>query len=394
MVKQGKLIMKRGDAMPDYSKIYCVIMRGGTSKALFFHDNDLPRDEKERDKLILRAFGSPDIRQIDGLGGANSSTSKVAIISPSNRDDADIDYEFGQVSVDKPYIGRAMNCGNISSAVGPFAIDEGLVKAVEPVTVVRIFNTNTKKRIIAYVPVKDGKTLYKGNYEINGVPGTASRIDIEFEDPGGAVSGKTLPTGNVQDIIKLDDGREYRVSIVDAANPVIFIKADELGLKGTELPWEYEALPNHKSINETVEKIRSWGAYLVGLVDDPAKASKESLELPKIGFFTSPVGYTDATGREIAPHSYDITGRLFSMGKIIHAYMGTGAVCTIVAANIAGTVVNEIVKPKLGSSITELRIGHPFGIMSVTAKVESGIVKSATIGRTARRLMEGWVHLY
>ena len=163
---------------------------------------------------------------------ANSSTSKVAFISPSNRDDADIDYEFGQVSIDKPYIGKAMNCGNISSAVGPFAIDEGLVKAVEPVTVVRIFNINTKKRIISYVPVKDGKTLYKGNYEINGVPGTASRIDIEFEEPGGAVSGKTLPTGNAQDIIKLDDGREYRVSIVDAANPVIFIKADELGLKG------------------------------------------------------------------------------------------------------------------------------------------------------------------
>lgn len=393
-MRQGKFIMKRGNIMPDYSRIHCVIMRGGTSKALFFHDNDLPKDKERRDKIILRAFGSPDIRQIDGLGGANSSTSKVAIISPSNRNDADIDYEFGQVSVDKPYIGKAMNCGNISSAVGPFAIDEGLVKAVEPVTVVRIFNTNTKKTIISYVPVKDGKTLYKGNYEINGVPGTASRIDIEFEEPGGAVSGRTLPTGNAQDIIKLDDGKEYKVSIVDAANPVIFVRADELGLKGTELPWEYEALPNHKSINETVEKIRSWGAYFIGLVDDPVKASKESLELPKIGIYTSPVGYIDATGRDIVPNSYDITGRLFSMGRIIHAYMGTGAVCTIVAANIAGSVVNEIVKTKLDSNITELRIGHPFGIMCVTSKVDNGIVKSATIGRTARRLMEGWVYLY
>lgn len=369
-------------------------MRGGTSKALFFHENDLPKDEEERDTVILRAFGSPDIRQIDGLGGANSSTSKVAIISPSDRNDADIDYEFGQVSVDKSYIGKAMNCGNISAAVGPFAVDEGLIKAVEPITVVRIYNKNTKKIIISYVPVKDGKTLYKGDFEISGVPGTGSRIDIEFDQPGGAVSGKILPTGNAQDIVKLDEkGNEYHISLVDAANPVIFVKAEELGLKGTELPWEYEALPNYKKINEIVEKIRGWGAYVIGLVDDPSKASTKSLELPKIGFYTHPTGYIDATGKKVSPNSYHLTGRLFSMGRIMHAYMGTGAVCTIVAANISGTIINEIVKPKLGSKITELSIGHPFGIMKITARIEKGIVKSVTIGRTARRLMEGWVYI-
>lgn len=377
--------------MSDYERVYCVIMRGGTSKALFFHDNDLPKDEKERERVILRAFGSPDRRQIDGLGGANSSTSKVAIISPSVRDDADIDYNFGQVSVDKPYIGWKMNCGNISSAVGPFAVDEGLVPVVEPITTVRIYNTNTKKRIISYVPVKDGKTVYQGDFEVNGVPGTASRIDIEFEEPGGAVSGKTLPTGNAQDIIEID-GKEYHVSFVDAANPVVFAHAEELGIKGTELPWEFEALPQYKQVDAVVEKIRCWAAKQIGFVDDPAKATKESPELPKVGLVTGPVGYVDATGREITPDQYDITGRLFSMGKMIHAYMGTGTVCTMVAANIKGTIINEIVRKKLGDDVTELHIGHPFGIIDVTAKLKDGKVKSATIGRTARRLMEGWVY--
>ena len=368
-------------------------MRGGTSKALFFHDNDLPRDKKEREKTILRAFGSPDLRQIDGLGGANSSTSKVAIISVSDRDDSDVDYDFGQVSVDKPYIGKKMNCGNISSAVGSYAIDEGLVKAVEPITAVRIFNTNTQKRIISYVPVKDGRAVYGGDYEINGVPGTSSRIDIEFEEPGGAASGKTLPTGKAREVVSINDGRQFNVSLVDAANPVVFVRAEELGLKGTELPWEYEALPNHREVNATVEKLRSWAAVELGYVDDPAKAETESLDLPKIAICTNPIGYRDATGRILEPGSYDITARLFSMGKIIHAYMGTGAVCTMVAANIKGSIVNEIVVPKHGQQITKMQIGHPFGIIDVTAKLENGEVKSATIGRTARRLMEGWVYI-
>lgn len=383
---------KEGQSMIN-QKVYCVIMRGGTSKALFFRDNDLPGDEKEREKVILRAFGSPDLRQIDGLGGANSSTSKVAIISVSAREDSDVDYDFGQVSVDKPYIGKKMNCGNISSAVGPYAVDEGLVKAVEPITVVRIFNINTQKRIISYVPVKDGKTVYKGDFKIDGVPGTSSRIDIEFEKPGGAACGKTLPTGKPKDIITIDGGRRFYVSLVDAANPVVFVRAGDLGLKGTELPWEYEALPNHKEINAAVEQIRGWAAVQLGYVDCPAKAATESLELPKIAICTDPIGYTDATGRVLQPKSHDITARLFSMGKIIHAYMGTGTVCTIVAANIKGSVVNEIVAPKLGHEITKLTIGHPFGTIDAAAKIESGEVKSATIGRTARRLMEGFVYI-
>ena len=179
-------------------KIPCVVMRGGTSKALFFHDRDLPADMQKRDQIILSAFGSPDLRQIDGLGGANSSTSKVAIIKPSDREDADIDYTFGQVSVDLPVVGKTMNCGNISSAVGPFAVNEGLVPAVEPVTKVRIYNTNTHKIIVSHVPVKGGRAVTEGDFAIDGVPGTGARIKLEFVSPQGAVSGKALPTGKAR----------------------------------------------------------------------------------------------------------------------------------------------------------------------------------------------------
>lgn len=383
--------------MYEWERIRCVIMRGGTSKALFFHENDLPSDQDERDRLILKAFGSPDIRQINGLGGANSSTSKVAIIGVSDRPDADIDYSFGQVSLDMPLVGKEMNCGNISSAVGPFAIDEGLVKAREPITVVRIFNTNTQKIIVAHVPVKDGKAVTKGGYEIQGVPGTGAKIDLEFEDPGGAVTGKKLPTGVPQQTITLD-GEKYHISIVDAANPVVFVRAEELGLTGTEMPWEVERRPDAKRIMDLAERIRGTAAELIGMVEDGTKAATLCPTLPKVGFYTVPKAYTDATGRVVQPEQIDLVGRLFSMGKIIHAYMGTGAVCTITAANTSGTIVNEIVKSKLNyNGIKRIRIGHPFGIMPVEAKLEERdgavYVKSATISRTARRLMEGWIYI-
>ncbi len=380
-----------------FDRIRCVIMRGGTSKAVFFHENDLPADRENRDRIILRAFGSPDLRQIDGLGGANSSTSKVAIIGPSSRPDADVDYTFGQVSVDMPVVGMAMNCGNISSAVGPFAIDEGLVRAVEPVTTVRIFNTNTQKRIIAQVPVQNGRALSRGDYAINGVPGNGARIDLEFEDPGGAVSGKLLPTGNPTDVLTVD-GKAYTVSIVDAANPVVFVRAEDFGLRGTELPAEFESRPDAKAISATFEKIRGQAAVLVGLVPEASLAKTKSPELPKIGFYTAPTAYTDATGQKVGAEDIDIVGRLFSMGKMINAYMGTGAICTIVAANIPGTVVNRIVGEKLGDRIPLVRIGHPFGVMPVRGILEetpdgTSSVKRGVISRTARRIMEGWVYI-
>ena len=224
-------------------KIPCVYMRGGTSKALFFNDEDLPQDEAERDQVILSAFGSPDGRQIDGMGGANTSTSKVAIIKKSDRSDADVDYTFGQVDIFHPVVGKTMNCGNISSAVGPYAIDEGMVEVTEPVTKVRIFNTNTQKVIVEEVPVKDGRFMSEGDFSIDGVPGTASRVILKFVSPQGAASGKLLPTGNVKDIIEID-GKTYEFSFVDAANPVIFVHPEDFGVTGTEIPSEFNALPD------------------------------------------------------------------------------------------------------------------------------------------------------
>jgi 2-methylaconitate cis-trans-isomerase PrpF len=377
-------------------KIPCVYMRGGTSKAVFFNAKDIPEDQRQRDSLILRAFGSPDLRQIDGMGGANSSTSKVAIIGLSKREDCDIDYTFGQVSVDLPIVGWSMNCGNISSAVGPYAVNQGMVKATEPITTVKIFNTNTKKKIIAHVPVKGGKAVVKGDYAINGVPGTGAKIDLEFEDPGGAVSGKLIPTGKATETVDVN-GEKYTISFVDAANPVVFCKAEEFGLKGTELPSEFMALPNFKKLSDTFEKIRAKAAVWAGLVEKESDAAMNSPELPKIGFFARPQEYTDAPGSNWDAKDMDIVGRLFSMGKMINAYMGTGAICTIVAANIPGTVVNDIVKDKFPEDVKKLRIAHPFGIMPVEATIEDRpeghVVRSGIFSRTARTIMEGYVYI-
>ncbi|MDP3385660.1 MAG: PrpF domain-containing protein [Eubacteriales bacterium] len=380
-------------------KIPCVYMRGGTSKAVFFHDEDLPQEVGARDKVILSAFGSPDLRQIDGMGGANTSTSKVAIIKKSEREGIDVDYDFGQVSVDMSVVGKTMNCGNISSAVGPFAIDEGLVEPVEPITIVKIFNTNTNKILVSRVPVKNGRAMTEGDFEIDGVPGTGAKIQIEFEKPQGAASGKLLPTGNPKDTIEIE-GKAYEYSFVDAANPVVFVRAEQFGLKGTELPWEFEALSQCKEICRLLEIIRGTCAITIGLAKDLEDAAVNSQTLPKIAFCTDPTDYKAGNGKVIKKESIDYVGRLFSLGmKMIQAYMGTGAICTIVAANTPGTIVNEIVcKEKNSNKVEQMRIGHPFGIMEVDADLEDleeggHTVKCGMIGRTARRIMEGYVYV-
>lgn len=377
-------------------KIPCVIMRGGTSRALFFHDKDLPQNEALRDRVILSAFGSPDLRQIDGLGGATSSTSKVAVIKKSDREDADIDYFFGQVSIDSSVIGKTMNCGNISSAVGPFAIDEGLIEPLEPVTRVRIYNINTNKIINARVPVEKGKAVTEGDFSIDGVPGTGAKILLEFNNPQGAVSGKKLPTERPLNVIEVEN-KLYEYSFVDAANPVVFVHASQLGLKGTESPYEFEQRADWKEISNILEVIRCHAAVLIGLAQDVSDAHINSQTLPKVGIFTEPVDYVTPDGKEIKKEDIDIVGRLFSMGRMIQAYMGTGAICTIVAANTQGTLVNKIVGIEENGKCEKLRIGHPFGIIEVESELETkpnGVeVKCAMIGRTARRLMDGFVYV-
>lgn len=380
-------------------KIPCVYMRGGTSKAVFFRAEDLPADEKERDKVILSAFGSPDRRQIDGMGGANTSTSKVAVISKSSRPGIDVDYDFGQVDVLAPIVGKTMNCGNISSAVGPYAIDEGLVEAVEPMTEVHIFNRNTKKEIIAQVPVKDGRAVTEGDFSIDGVPGTAAKVTLKFVDPQGAASGKLFPTGHAKDTIEVE-GKVYEYSFVDAANPVIFVHPEDFGVKGTEIPSEFNALPDCKDICRKLEVIRGTGAVLLGYAKDLEDARVNSQTLPKIAFAARPADYTAGSGCEVKASEVDFVGRLFSLNmKMIDAYMGTGAICTITAANAEGTIVNDIVKESMGTDhVDHLRIGHPWGVMHAYADLkENGDgthgVQYGYLDRTARRIMEGYVYV-
>lgn len=382
-------------------KISCVYMRGGTSKAVFFRDEDLPKNVEERDKIILSAFGSPDRRQIDGMGGANTSTSKVAVIKKSERPGIDVDYDFGQVDVSNPIVGKTMNCGNISSAVGPYAIDEGLVEPVEPMTEVHIFNTNTQKEIVEQVPVKNGRAVTEGDFAIDGVPGTAAKVTLKFLAPQGASSGKLLPTGHVKDTIEIE-GKTYEYSFVDAANPVIFVHPEDFGVRGTEIPSEFNALPNCAEICRKLEIIRGTGAILLGFATDLEDAKKNSQTLPKIAFATKPVNYTAGSGKVISASEIDMVGRLFSVGmKMIDAYMGTGAICTVTAANTPGTIVNEIVcgEGKNPSNwVNHIAIGHPWGIMDAYADLQENpdgthTVLSGNLDRTARRIMEGYIYV-
>ena len=371
-------------------KIRAVYMRGGTSKAVFFHANHLPGDPKIRDRVIQAAYGSPDPnrRQIDGMGGGVSTTSKVAIISPSADPDFDVNYQFGQVAIDKPLIDYQGNCGNISSAVGPFAIDEGLVAAKEPITPVRIYQVNTKKRIVADAPVKDGLYNETGDYAIDGVPGTGGKITLHFFDPGGSITGKLLPTGNVTDDIELPGLGKITVSIVDAANPAVFVRARDIGLTGTEI----HEIDAGDDIRKTIEAIRGRAAVMIGLAATPGEAGEISQAVPKIAFVSEPRNYTTVTGSTLDRDQIDLTARIMSMGTLHKAYAVTGAICTAGAAKIEGTVVHEMARKTSGQDV---RLGHPAGVITIGARVEKTgegwRYVEAMLGRTARRLMEGYV---
>lgn len=372
-------------------RIRCTIQRAGTSKGVFLHENDLPSDPVKRDKTILAIFGSPDVRQIDGLGGADPLTSKVAIIGPSSREDADVDYTFGQVSLDKALNDYSGNCGNISSGVGPFAIDEGLVKAVEPVTKVRIYNTNTQKILVAEVPVKDGKAKVIGDYAIDGVPGTGAKIMMDFAGTAGAVTGKMLPTGNVKDIITVDGLGELEVSIVDVANPMVFVRAADLGLKGTEAPADIDG---DEKMRKLLETIRAKAAVMMGMAASEEEATQKSPAFPMLAFVSPPQNYKAFnTGKEISSSQVDMVSRLMFMQVMHKTYAGTGTTCTGAAAKIPGTIVHEV----CSSQDSLVRIGHPAGVIEIEVEVENKngqiTLTRAAFGRTARRIMDGYVYI-
>ncbi len=375
-------------------KIRAVIMRGGTSKAVFFHENHLPQDQKLRDRIILTAFGSPDPfkRQIDGLGGAVSSTSKVAIISPSADPQYDVVYHFGQVSIDRPIVDYKGNCGNISSAVGPFAIDEGLVSIQEPVTTVRIHQKNTNTLIVAEVPVQDGLYNEEGNYAIDGVPGTGGKITLHFMAPGGAVTGKLLPTGRAVDEVDIPSVGHIPISIVDASHPAVFVMARDLGLKGTE-SGEIDA---NEDLRNRLEKIRAQAAVMIGSAKTTEEASARSQTVPRVALIAPPQDYRAVNGREVAAREIDLTARILSMGALHKAFAATGAICTAVAAKIEGTLVHEVARRE-SHERADIRLGHPSGTMAVGAVVEKRgndfFCQEAIIYRTARRLMEGYLFI-
>jgi methylitaconate Delta-isomerase len=365
----------------------CTIMRGGTSKGIFLQESDLPEDHELRSRIILSVFGSPDIRQIDGLGGADSLTSKLAIIGPAKSREYDVDYTFGAVGIDKPFVDYSSNCGNISSAVGPYAIDKGFVKAEEPFTRVRIYNTNTRKMICSMVPVKRGQVVSEGEYAIDGCPGTGARIDLTFMDPGGATTGKLLPTGNAVDVLKLDTGERFQVTIVDAGNPTAFVSAADLDLQGDELPAQFDQA---RASCAKLEAIRKKVALMMGI---PVTES-----IPKIAFIAPARDYRTVSGGVIAEKSVNLLARVMAMGKMHKAFAITAGIPAAIGAVISDSVVNRIAasgKPlPRGRKIV---IGHPSGVMDVTvdARIGKGKLRvvSCTVGRTARKIMDGKVYI-
>lgn len=372
---------------PEMKEIKCTIMRGGTSKGIFLLENDLPLDKAERDHVICRIFGSPDIRQIDGLGGADVLTSKLAIIGPPTRADADVDYTFGQVSFEKEFIDYKGNCGNISAAVGPFAIDKGFVRAVEPVTTVRIHLTNSNQILIAEVPVKNGKACVEGDYHIDGVPGTAAEIRMDWSAIIGTVCGKLLPTGNAKDIFCIG-GKEYEVSLVDVGNPLVFIRAESLGLSGTETPDEIEG---NLALMELVEEIRGCAACSFGLVEEPGRAKSESPYNPFFAIVSKPADYRCFHGKDVKAEEVDLVSRLVFMLHMHKAYPITGSVCTGAAMRIPGSIPWEVMT-ELAKTRTTIRIGHPSGVIAVSVEAEQDgevQLRSIKVGRTARMLMDG-----
>lgn len=377
---------------PEMNAYHCSIVRGGTSKGIFLMENELPPPGPARDRLLCAIFGSPDVREIDGLGGADTLTSKAAIIGPPSRPDADVNYTFGQVSIAREFVDYGGNCGNISAAVGPFAIDKGLVRPVEPVTPVRIHMTNTGKILTAYVPVKGGKARVEGDFAIDGVPGTGAKIVLDWSQAVGGSTGKLLPTGKPKDVIRVC-GKDSAVSVVDAGNIVIFIRAEELGLSGTESAAEIDA--DERRMAE-IERIRGQVCVEIGLVDSWEEAAYKTPYQPFFAIVSPPAPYSCPNGGSVAAGDIDFVSRLLFMLKMHKAYPITGTIATGAAARVAGSVVWELLSEDARQR-EAVRIGHPSGVIPVTA-VARGEGEAVTFVRlealrTARLILDGQVYV-
>lgn len=383
-------------------KIPATYMRGGTSKGVFFKLDDLPQAAQQagkvRDQLLLRVIGSPDPygKQIDGMGGATSSTSKTVILAKSAQPDHDVDYLFGQVSIDQPFVDWSGNCGNLTAAVGSFAISNGLVNAERipenGICTVRIWQANIQKTIIAHVPITNGQVQETGDFELDGVTFPAAEVAIEFLDPAddGEEGGAMFPTGNVVDTLEVPEIGTFQATFINAGIPTIFLNAEDIGYEGTELQ---DAINGDAQALARFETIRAYGAKQMGLIQDISEAEKRQ-HTPKIAFVSKPKAYTSSSGKDIQTTDVDLLVRALSMGKLHHAMMGTAAVAIGTAAAIPGTLVNLAA----GGGVREaVRFGHPSGTLRVGAQAvqENGqwVVKKAVMSRSARVLMEGWVRI-
>ena len=363
-------------------------VRGGTSKGLFFHARDLPAGREAVDRLLLAALGSPDPygRQLDGMGGGISSLSKAVVVGPPSRPGAEVDYTFAQVAVDRPVVDYGANCGNLTSAVGPFAVDEGLCPRPDGEALVRLHNTNTGRLVHARFAVRDGRAETEGDLAIPGVAGTGAPIRLDFLDPGGARTGRLLPTGNPADEVALEGAGRFRLSLVDATNPVAFVAAAEVGLDGAEPPEELEARPE---VLDLLDRLRRRAGVLMGLA--PADEAVE-LASPKIAVLSGPRPFRTLDGRLVGAADHDIGVRILSMERAHRAVPVTGALCLGVACRVAGSVANSFAgEPATGDPV---RIGNPSGVVQVDAAVspEGGWrAERATLYRTARPLLRGAV---
>ncbi|HHX8526837.1 2-methylaconitate cis-trans isomerase PrpF [Vibrio diabolicus] len=380
-------------------KVPATYMRGGTSKGVFFNLEDLPQEAQvagaARDKLLLRVIGSPDpyAKQIDGMGGATSSTSKTVIVSRSSRDDHDVDYLFGQVSIDKPFVDWSGNCGNLSAAIGPFAIHAGLIPQdripENGIATVRVWQVNISKTILVHVPIVNGFVQETGEFELDGVTFPAAEIQVDFVDPADG-EGSMFPTGNLVDDLVVPDVGTFNATFINAGIPTIFIDAESIGYQGTELQ---DDINNDDTALAMFESIRAYGALKMGLISDLEEAQTRQ-HTPKIAFVAKPKSYLSSSGKAVNDTDIDVLVRALSMGKLHHAMMGTAAVAIASAACVPGTLVNLAAGGGEKESVT---FGHPSGALKVGAQAKQAeqgwVVQKAIMSRSARILMEGFVRV-
>lgn len=374
-------------------KFKTVFMRGGTSKGCMFHREDLPADRNQWNSIFLQAMGDPDPKQIDGLGGTVSSNNKVVVVWKSEEPGIDVEYLVGQVIVGKSQVDFKSNCGNMTAAVGPFAVEEGMVEITEPITTVHLRNRNTDKYIDVTVPCENGTLAQDGECAIAGVDGTAPELKVNFLNPAGAKTGKLLPTGNVLDVLDIPGYGRMECSILDVSNPMVLVRARDIGMTGTELPSEVDT---NKEVSALLEKIRGAAACLMGFASDLEDATANSPAVPKVGFFAAPVDYTDIARQHVQAEQMDLCARVISVFKCHKDCPLTSASAISVAAFLPGSIIcNELGAP--GEGQQTIRIGHPSGVMTMypNIRAENGgyVLPGVAVQRTARRIMDGTLYI-